>query len=87
MTINGRRQSGGEAWMDIDLKGIHSASRNNRIFSRYDHPVIRGEELYKNQSFFVKVSNGNKPCYAAFHIVQRGNTIHWGNGATGAWPQ
>jgi RHS repeat-associated protein len=87
LVIQGRRQSGGQAWMDIDLNGIHSAPKNSSKFSRYDHPSIRGDDLYKNQSFFVKVSNGNKACYAAFHIVQRGNTIHWGRGAMGMWPK
>jgi len=86
LTIQGRRQTGGEAWMDLDLKGIFSAPPNSKFYSRYDHTSIRGEALFKNQSFFVKVYNGDKACYAAFHIVQRGNTIHWGMGAVGGWP-
>jgi YD repeat-containing protein len=87
LTVQGRRQIGDEAWMDLDLNGIFSAPANSNKYSRYDHPSIAGEALFKNQSFFVKVYNGDKVCYAAFHIVQRGNTIHWGKGAVGVWPK
>lgn len=86
MTVQGRRQTGGGAWMDLDLKGYFSAPANSNRYSRYDHPSISGEALFKNQSFFFKVSNGDKACYAAFHIVQGGNTIHWGKEAVGIWP-
>ncbi|HET8669352.1 MAG TPA: hypothetical protein VFM05_01640 [Candidatus Saccharimonadales bacterium] len=86
MTVQRRRQAGGEAWMDLDPGGIYSAPANSNRYSRYDHPSIRGEALFKNQSFFIKVYKGDKVCSAAFHIVQRGNTIHWGRGAVGVWP-
>ena len=87
MTVQGRRQTGGEVWMDLDLNGIFSAPQNSNRFSRYDHPSIRGEAFFKNQSFFFKVYNGDKMCSVAFHIVQRGNAISWGEGAIGVWPQ
>jgi hypothetical protein len=86
LTVQGRRQTGGDAWMDLDPKGIFSAAANSNRYSRYDHPSIRGEVLFKNQSFLFKVYNGDKVCYAAFHIVQRGDTIHWGKQAVGIWP-
>jgi RHS repeat-associated protein len=86
MTVQGRRQAGGQAWMDLDPKGYFSAPANSNRYSFYDHPSIRGEALFKNQSFFFKVYNGNKVCSVTFHIVQRGNTIHWGKGAVGVWP-
>jgi len=72
--------------MDINPNGIFSIPPNSNSYSRYDHPTIRGESLFKNQSFFFKVYKGNKVCSVAFHIVQRGNTIHWGRGAVGDWP-
>jgi hypothetical protein len=89
VTIDSRVQQGGNAWQDIDLTGYHFATDWSNKFSRYDHPSLPANiaDTYKNQSFFIKVFKGNEFCEAEFHIVQRGNTIHWGNGAQGKWPR
>lgn len=88
--IGGKEQKGGPATRDIDLSGIYSAPRNSENFSRYDFPSLNANRdpdgTFKNQSFFIKVYNGRKYCQAAFHIVQRGKSIHWGRGAVGNWP-
>lgn len=88
VVIDGRSQQGGEAWRDIDLKGYHFATDWTNRFSRYDHPSIRAgiADSYKNQSFLIKVHRGKETCQAEFHMVQRGNEIHWGSGAQGVWP-
>lgn len=89
VTINGRVQQGGEAWRDIDLTGYHFATDWTNKFSRYDHPALRAgvPDTYKNQSFLIKVSRGKDVCQAEFHMIQRGNEIHWGRGAQGVWPR
>jgi hypothetical protein len=86
---DGRLQQGGEAWQDIDLTGFHFATDWTNKFSRYDHPSLLPNipDTYKNQSFLIKVFRGNELCQAEFHIVQRGNSLHWGKGAQGKWPQ
>ena len=86
--IDGRSQQGGEAWRDIDLNGYHFATDWTNRFSRYDHPSLRAgiDDTYKNQSFLIKVYRGKETCQAEFHMVQRGNEIHWGSGAQGVWP-
>jgi hypothetical protein len=86
--IDGKSQQGGQAWRDIDLKGFHFATDWTNRFSRYDHPSLRAgiADTYKNQSFLIKVYRGKENCQAEFHMVQRGNEIHWGNGAQGVWP-
>lgn len=87
--IDGRLQQGGPAWRDINLTGYHFATDWTNSFSRYDHPALRAgiADTYKNQSFLIKVYKGKQNCQAAFHIVQRGNEIHWGEGAEGKFPQ
>jgi hypothetical protein len=86
--IDGRSQQGGESWRDIDLTGYHFATDWTNRFSRYDHPSRRAGigGTFKNQSFLIKVHRGKETCQAEFHIVQRGNEIHWGSGAQGVWP-
>jgi hypothetical protein len=85
--IDGRLQTGGPAWRDINTGGIYDATSSS-TFSRYDFPSLRSNDTtFKNQSFLIKVYNENKVCQAAFHIIQRGNAVHWGRGATGIWPQ
>jgi hypothetical protein len=87
VVIDNREQKGGPAWRDINLEGYDSAPRNSENFSRYDFPSLNAKRdphgTFKNQNFFIKVYNGKKYCEAAFHIVQRGTTIHWGRGAIG----
>ncbi len=87
--IDGRIQAGGEAWQDINLDGYHFATSWTNRFSRYDHPSLLANvaDTYQNQSFLIKVYKGNEVCQAAFHIIQRGNTIHWGRGGEGIWPK
>ena len=85
----GRGQQGGKAWPDIDLRGYYFATDWTNRFSRYDHPSLLPNvaDTYKNQSFLIKVYKGNEVCQAAFHLIQRGNTIHWGRGGEGIWPK
>ena len=87
--IGGKIQNGGYAWQDIDLTGYHFATEWTNRFSRYDHPALLANvpDAYKNQSFLIKVFKGNEECRAEFHMVQRGNTVHWGRGGQGIWPQ
>ena len=87
--IEGKLQQGGPAWRDINLTGYHFATDWTNSFSRYDHPALRAgiADTYKNQSFLIKIYKGKQNCQAAFHIVQRGNEIHWGEGAEGKFPQ
>jgi hypothetical protein len=86
--IQGRIQQGGEAWRDIDLRGYYFATDWSNRFTRYDHPALPpNPTTYKNQSFLIKVYRGREVCQAEFHVIQRGNTIHWGRGARGIWPQ
>jgi len=89
VTINGRTQQGGNAWQDIDLSGYHFATDWTNRFSRYDHPSLLADiaNTYKNQSFLIKVFRKSEVCQAEFHIVQRGDSLHWGIGATGIWPR
>lgn len=88
VVIDGKSQQGGEAWRDIDLNGYHFATDWTNRFARYDHPSLRAgiADTYKNQSFLIKVQRGKENCQAEFHMVQRGNEIHWGSGAQGVWP-
>jgi YD repeat-containing protein len=87
--IDGRLQRGGDAWRDITLKGVHFATDWTNRFARYDHPSLLANvaDTYKNQAFMIKVFNATEACEAEFHIVQRGNTIHWGRGGQGIWPK
>ena len=89
LVFEGRPQNGGNAWRDISLKGYYSATDWTNKFTRNDHPAVRANvpDTYKNQSFLFKVFKGREVCQASFHIVQRGNTIHWGRGAVGVWPK
>lgn len=89
VTIKGRVQQGGGAWQDIDLTGYHFATDWTNRFSRYDHPALLAgvPDTYKNQAFLIKVFRGKEVCQAEFHIIQRGNEIHWGRGAQGVWPK
>jgi len=88
VTIGGRSQQGGEAWQDIDLTGFHFATNWTNRFSRYDHPSLAAgvPNTYKNQAFLIKVFRGKEVCQAEFHIIQRGDVIHWGRGGQGVWP-
>jgi hypothetical protein len=87
--IAGRLQQGGPAWPDIDLTGYHSATDWTNRFTRYDHPSLLANiaHTYKNQAVGFKLSRGNQVCHAEFHIIQRGNALHWGRGGQGIWPQ
>ena len=88
VVIGGRIQQGGAAWMDIDLNGYHFATSWTNRFDRYDHPaLLPNTTTFKNQAFLIKVYKGKEVCQAEFHMIQRGNTIHWGRGGQGIWPQ
>jgi hypothetical protein len=88
VVIEGRPQHGGPAWIDINLRGYYFATDWTNRFDRYDHPALPpNPTTYKNQAFLIKVYKSNEVCQAAFHIIQRGNTIHWGKGGQGIWPQ
>jgi hypothetical protein len=89
VVIDNRIQQGGNSWRDIDLKGYYFATDWSNRFSRYDFPSLLAgvPDTFKNQSFLIKVYRGNQTCQAGFHIIQRGNEIHWGPGAEGVWPK
>jgi hypothetical protein len=82
VVVEGRPQTGGPAWRDINPQVPFKAYDNT--FSWYDLPSDEGWGINRFQNFSVKVHRGDEYCQADFHFtkIQRGPgyEVHWAEG-------
>jgi hypothetical protein len=78
MNISGYKPT----WSDINPT-ILAMETTDKTFKYYDHPGTSGgpaSNVVRYQNFIVKVYKGKTVCEVAFHFVQIGGVIHWGEG-------
>ena len=64
--------------LPVDAAGLKA---DGDTFSYYDHPGgPPSPDLARFDNYVVKVYSGKTVCEVKFHFIQRGNTIHWGQG-------
>jgi hypothetical protein len=81
MGVNGTKTVEKDTFPDLPLTEAGLKAEGN-TFGFYDHPGGPSPQpgFARFENHLVKVYNDKITCEVSFHFIQRGNTIHWGEG-------